>query len=184
MAVGRTVGAGERAAPGPNIGSLVPPAKYWLKRYPLRRYGAHWHVSLEVEDFEKAVKKTLKIMRKYKGKSSVSLDTIAGSDKLKYQQLSYRLRRQKAGKAFGKLRRLGAVKRENQRESLAPEISEEVWAKLNRLREERRAGGPSLERLSSITAVVDELITHLDQVSVAYKASKDLILLNIIIEEK
>lgn len=177
------VAAGGRAAGGPRIRSQVPPAKYWLKRYPLRRYGAFWHLSLEVKDFDRAVGKTLKIMRKYKGKSPLPLDNMAGSDKGKYQQLSFRLSRKKGRKALAKLRKLGRVKHENQRENLAPEISGEVGSKLNRLREERRAGAPSLERLSSVAAAIDELIAHLEGVDVAYRASEDLILLNMVIQE-
>ncbi|MEE8424710.1 MAG: hypothetical protein V3S11_02715 [Elusimicrobiota bacterium] len=170
------------AAPVVELPRRPPPAKFWLKRYPLPTYGAHWRLELLVEDFGKAREKALKILKRYGAKPAIPVENSPSSEKHRYQQFSFRLPRRGAERVLKKLKRLGTTRVLRQTPDLHAETPEEVGLKLTRLKAERKAGGVILGRVTSIAAAADELIEHLEAVEAAGKAARERILFNIVIE--
>ncbi|MFA5140171.1 MAG: hypothetical protein WC728_13145 [Elusimicrobiota bacterium] len=157
---------------------------YWLKRYPLRDYGAFWHLELTVRDGKKAREKALKLLSKRGSAPVVPVENMASSDKFVYQQLSYAVPRKEGEKVVEGLKKLGQVKRFSRKDALEPDAASEVQTKLSRLRFEKEAGGEILKRLTVVNAVIEELCSHLEKVDDAYKKSSERILLNISMEEQ
>ncbi len=174
--------AADGMAPAVELPLRPPPAKFWLKRYPLPSYGAHWRLELIVEDFAKARGKALKILRRYGGEPAIPIENSASSEKHGYQQFSFRLPRRGAERVLKKLKRLGATRVLRQTSDPHAETPEEVGLKLARLKAERKAGGVILGRVASIAAMADELIEHLEAVEAAGKTARGRILFNIVIE--
>lgn len=157
---------------------------YWLKRYPLRDYGAFWHLDLGVQDVKKAREKALKLLAKRGAAPAVPVENMASSDKFGYQQLSYVVPRKEGESVLEGLKKLGQVKRLERKESQEPDQSAEVETKLSRLKTEQEAGGEILKRLSAVNAVIEELTAHLAKADEGYKKSGGRILLNITMEEQ
>lgn len=164
--------------------ATAPPAEFWLKRYPIRSFGAHWHLDLKVRNFKKARKKLIRMFKKAGAKSRLPLEGTSESPDFKYQQFSFKISRAKAKKVLKKLRRLGVVDRVVQKESPLADPTDEIDVKLERLRVEREAGGVILERLRAVKALTDELISHLAASRESFKKSHGAILFNIVLEEK
>lgn len=170
------------AAPVVALPRRPPPAKFWMKRYPLPSYGAYWRLELLVEDFDKACGKALKILKRYGGKPAIPVENSPSSKKHRYQQFSFKLPRRGAERVLKKLRRLGTTRVLRQIPDLYAETPEEVGIKLVRLKAERKAGGVILGRVTAIAAAADEIIEHLEAVEAAGKAARERILFNIVIE--
>ncbi len=158
------------------------PAKFWMQRYPIRQFSSTAHIDLEVADFDWCYKQVRKFIKKYEG-AQPSAITRSPEDTVKYQQFSVVFERKKAAKIIARLRKLGTVRRESQNEILSPEIPREAGTKLAQLEMERAAGKDNLRALSSVRAVLDELMGHLKEALDAYESSKDKVLVTIIIEQ-
>lgn len=174
--------AADGTASAVDLSRRPPPAKFWLKRYPLPSYGAYWRLELLVEDFSKARKSVLKIFKRYGGEPAIPIENSASSEKHRYQQFSFRLPRRGAERVLKKLKRLGAARLLRQVPDPHAETPEEVGLKLARLKAERKASGVILGRVTSIAAMADELIEHLEAVEAAGKTARGRILFNIVIE--
>jgi hypothetical protein len=157
---------------------------YWLKRYPLRDYGAFWHLELTVRDVKRARGKALKLLSKRGSAPVVPVENMASSDTFGYQQLSYVVPRKEGDKVLEGLKKLGEVKRFSQKENLNPEEFPEAQNRLSRLRAEQASGGEILKRLTAVNAVVEELAAHLEKACDSYRKADARILLNISMEEQ
>ena len=163
--------------------AAVPASAQWLKIYPVPVYGAHWHIDVKVRSFEKARKKTLEILEKYGGTAHIPLENSAGGDTIKYQQFSFRLSRKNADKALKRIKKLGQVRRSDQREASLIDYSEEIGRKIDRLNAERKAGGELFNRLASVREIIEELLASLEASAAGYRSAKETVLLNIVLEE-
>ena len=161
----------------------APPGGFWMKRYPLRRYGAFWHLRLSTKDFSKARAAVEKALAKHKGVSTVSEESRVGSDKVRYLQWSYSFSRAQAPQAVEELEKLGTVLRAEQAENFQPELDGEVPVKLEGLAGERASADAALARYPAIAAAVAEITAHLEAVTKAFKDSQDAVLLNLSLEE-
>lgn len=161
----------------------APPPLFWMKRYPSRGFGASWRVNIRVSGFKKAKKKVLGVMSEAGAELTAPLESMAGSDKYKFQQLTYVVSRKGAAEALKRLKDVGSMDARSQTESFPPELASELSVKLDRLKAERKAGAVILKRLSAVSALVDELIEYLESVRAAHKASRDRVLFNITIKE-
>ena len=167
------------------IYSPVPPAGYWMRMYPLRDYGAYWHLALDVHDVAKARAKALELLNKYKGESPIPLENMPTStERTRYAQLSFRIDRKNGEKAWSKLLKLGSAKRRMQNENVVPEVRDEVPEKLRRLKADREAAGEAWAKIPALAGAYEEMARHLEAVQSAYINSGDRVLLNIVLEEK
>ncbi|MBI3297550.1 MAG: hypothetical protein HYZ75_05270 [Elusimicrobia bacterium] len=172
----------ETAQPGPVALAAPPPGGFWMKRYPVRAYGAFWHLEVAAKDFAKAREKVEKVLAKRKGVSTVPASSQVGSEKVRYMQWSYVLSRDAAAKALEDLRKLGAVKRETQTENLLPG-TDDIPVKLQSLSAERAAAGADAARYPAAFAAAAEIVAHLEEVERSWKDSQDKVLLNLALEE-
>lgn len=155
-----------------------------MKRYPLRDYGAFWHLELAAKDFAQARRQVESVLAKSKAKLLVPPANQVGSDKVKYMQWSVAFSRADGAKALERLESLAAVKKEARQENPLPEVPAEAALKLEKLEAERAAAGSVLERLGSTRAAVDEIRAHLAAAVKAWKDSEDRVLLNLSLEEQ
>lgn len=174
-------------APGPAAAqsadpayAAVPQPRDWMRLYPLRQYGAFWHLQLSVpvKKYAKVRAQALKILEDAGARHTIPVENAVSDEKRRYQQFSVELGRVQAGKALEALRRLGKVGRLAQDENRFSGVEAEVPVKLAKLRPER-------ERLSGAPAsaeAVGEVRAHLEAVQAAYDSSRDRVLLNIVIE--
>ncbi|PIP81437.1 MAG: hypothetical protein CO113_10530 [Elusimicrobia bacterium CG_4_9_14_3_um_filter_62_55] len=160
-----------------------PPAKFWLRRYPVRRFAALRHVDLETADFERTLAQVRGYIEKLDGAEDIS-SARDPRDTVKYQQFAIAFDRKNADKFIKRLSRMGKVRRDTQVEILHPEIPGEAATKLAQLQMERRAAKESLNSLFSVRSVIDELLDHLKQAVDAYEGSKDRVLVNLTVEQK
>ncbi len=174
----------EAALPRVIAWSNTSSSGFWIKRYPIRSYGAHWHLDLKVRDFKKARKKIIRMFDRAGAQSRLPLESTSERPDFKYQQFSFVISRAKARKALKKLRRMGIVERSTQKDSPLADPTDEITVKLERLRAEREAGGVILERLRAVKALTDELISHLEASRESFQKSRDAVLFNIVLEEK
>lgn len=159
-------------------------AGQWLRSYPVPEFAAHWHLDLTVKDFKKGRKRALALLEKYGGKPRLPLENIAQSEELKFQQFSFSIPARKSEELFARLKKLGRVRRAQQKPSEVVDYSVEINRKLDRLRAEREAGGELLRRLASVSEILEEIMARLERSSKGYLNSKDAVLLNIVLEEE
>ncbi|HBL19164.1 MAG: hypothetical protein A2X36_08840 [Elusimicrobia bacterium GWA2_69_24] len=175
-------GASRPAAAQPSAPAYaaVPQPKDWMRLYPMRQYGAYWHLQLSVpaKRYAKVRAQALKTLEKAGARHTVPVDNSISDDKTHYQQFSVELGRVQAAKALEALRKSGRVGRLAQDDNRLSGVEAEVPAKLAKLRSERErlAGAPASAE------AVGEILAHLSAVQAAYDASRDRVLLNIVIE--
>lgn len=164
------------------IRASKPAPGFWLKTYPLPDYGAFWSLRLDVADVAKARDKALSIIRKGGGTFPQPVESFPSSKDPGYQQLSFKIDRARAQKAFDALARLGRTITSTQKDSLPTEHGPELEIKLGKLKAEREIGRETLSRLPSTAALADELIEHLEQARSAEERARGWVLVNLVLE--
>lgn len=173
-------------APGPAAAqpapayAAVPQPKDWMRLYPMRQYGAFWHLQLSVpaKKYVKARARALELLERAGAVFTIPAESAISDDKRQYQQFSVELGRVQAGKVLEALRKLGKVGRLAVDDNRLPAVESEVSAKLAKLRPEREllSGAPASAE------AVGEIRTHLEAVQAAYEDSRDRVLWNIVLE--
>ncbi|PCI36767.1 MAG: hypothetical protein COB53_08515 [Elusimicrobia bacterium] len=158
------------------------PAKFWMVRYPIRQYASIATIEISVADFKRSYKQVRKFIKKFDG-AEPSPIVRSPEDTVLYQQFSVVFERKKGERVLERLRRLGKVGRDTRQDIMNPEIPREAGTKLAQLEMERSAGKDNLRALSSIRAVLNELMGHLEKAVQAYEESEHKILLNIVLEQ-
>lgn len=170
--------------PAAALQGAVPPARHWLKLYPLRGYGAHWRLELEVHDAAANKATARELFERYGGKSALPPDSTPDGRTSGHAQLSYRISRASADKALRRFRVLGKLVTLVQNENAAPELVAEARAKLEALRADRERGREGLQKLEALRGLGDELVEELERFLSAYEASEDLVLFNVELRER
>ena len=162
----------------------TPVASYWMRLYPLPAYGSIWRLSLVVADFKKTLPKITAALAKKGGEPLVPLSNMAGSEKNKFQQLSYRLPAATAEAALAAVQKLGEVEELQKNPGFDPATHAEVEGNLSQLRGEAGSGAESLAKMPSIQAAVSDIIAHLERVRSADIAAAGRVLLNLQVRER
>lgn len=161
----------------------MAPAAYWLKTYSLSPFKEHWTLSIDVRNFERDLPKILAELASVGAAPSVPLENMAGSEKDKVQQLSYRLSLEAAKRGLKKLKKIGTVsapvvRPEPDRPSL-PEVKE----KITRLIAAKKDRSTELGRVPDVSALVDELLEHLLLVEHIQEDRSSEVLLNMTVRQ-
>lgn len=157
-------------------------APFWMRRHEARRYAAHHSLALTVKNTAKGRAAVEKALADSGGVSLVAPENRVGSDKVGYAQWSYALTLAQAEKALKRLRKLGAVTRDERRAEPAPADLEEARLKRERLAAERETAKPYLDRFPSTAAAAQEALDHLTRVVAEDDAAADRLLLNVSLE--
>lgn len=171
-----------RAAEPAPAAQAAAPAPYWLKSCPRPELGGIWHVDLRVKDLSKHKGKVYDALKKNGCGLTQPLSNFPSTKDGRHAQLSCRIPRAGAEKALLRLRRLGEVVRLEKREE-DPAPSVECSEKLARLKADREAEGAALARVPAVSALVEETEASLEASARAYAASKDVVLLNLALDE-
>ena len=163
---------------------VTPVASYWMRLYPLPAYGSIWRMNLAVKDFNKALPRITEALQKKGGEPVVPLSNMAGSEKNKFQQLSYRLPAATAEAALSAVQKLGEVEELQKNPGFDPATHAEVESKLSQLRQESSSNADALAKMPALGAAASELIAHLEQVRGADIAAAGRVLLNLQVRER
>ncbi|MFA6030060.1 MAG: hypothetical protein WC969_09415 [Elusimicrobiota bacterium] len=171
-----------RAADPAPAAPPAAPAPYWLKSCPRPERGGIWHVELRVQDLPKRTGKVYDALKRNGCDLTQPLANFPLTKDGRHQQLSCRIPRTGAEKALLRLRRLGEVVRLERREE-DPAPSVECSEKLARLKADRDAEKLALARAPAVSALVDETAASLEASARAYTENKDILLLNLALDE-
>jgi len=168
------------------LSALSPAAEHlkWLKFYPQRQYGAFWHFEFEIHDLAKKKEKILSILNKYGGEATIPPSNMAATKAGDYQQLSYRFQRKNGEKALTELRKIGTTKNSSQRDNYDTIGERDTRARLVRLKTEMSAESEALKRMPAVSELAAEMVETLQASASAYQGSENVILLNLILQEK
>jgi hypothetical protein len=159
------------------------PATSWLKTYPIREFGAQWHYDYQVKNLKKNKDKILDILKKNNGELTQPLESFPNTKDDKFQQLSYKIRRNDAEKVLKELNKIASIKRSTQKDDNSTYI-EEASEKLIRLRTDTETEKDAIKRMPTVSELTKEYQAHLEKVVKSYEDSKDQVLLNLVLEEK
>ena len=159
--------------------SSTPPAKYWLRMYPLQPYAEFWRMDLQVPDLKKGLPKVLDALAKNGGTPVMPVANEAASPSQKMQQLSYRLSRPMSARALKALQDLGSVQTLTKSPGAYAGVREEAREKLKKLNAEAESNRDALARMPNTAALVGELIEHLSLVDQTSSDAEGRILLNL-----
>lgn len=158
-------------------------AAKWLKPYPQRQYSATWHFDFDIQDLKGVKERILTLFKDYGGELTIPLDNLASNKEGTYQQLSYRIPRQGAEKALAKLKKLGTMKLSTQKDDDDSADYKDASDKLKRLKAEMSAQKEALKRMPAVSEAVSELAEALRASVSAHEKSKDIVLLNMVLQE-